>query len=346
MPPGHEPMPSAGISVPADGSADSPVSTMSRYTVPCITTSKSSAVSGSMTRSMPPTAPRVCGDSQRRYIPFCSSMAEIERWGGSGAADHPGRRWIPGAVDLPGAAPQAGAGHRRGRVAGRRSRPVAGDRRSAGRGRRGRAKGAAGTVADECASPAPMWCSPRSGSADAAGRVRDERRALDAGVLGQETVGAGGLRYALRTLPVALESARVIADVAPDSWLINFTNPAGLVTEALRTVLGDRVIGICDSPIGLVRRARLAAGITGAPAASDRGPASRSSTMSASTIWGGCDPWTSAVSTGCRDCCPTTPRWPASRRAGCSVGHCSGRWAACPTNMPTSTTRRSIWCAS
>lgn len=93
------------------------------------------------------------------------------------------------------------------------------------------------------------------------GRVRDERRALSAGVLGQETVGAGGLAFALRTLPVALAAARVIAEVAPHAWLINFTNPAGLVTEALRGVLGDRVIGICDSPTGLVRRARRAAAL-------------------------------------------------------------------------------------
>lgn len=93
------------------------------------------------------------------------------------------------------------------------------------------------------------------------GRVRDERRALHLGILGQETVGAGGIAYALRTLPVALDAARVIRDVAPNAWLINFTNPAGLVTEALRTVLGDRVIGICDSPIGLVRRARAVAGL-------------------------------------------------------------------------------------
>jgi 6-phospho-beta-glucosidase len=93
----------------------------------------------------------------------------------------------------------------------------------------------------------------------AAGRVRDERRALEAGLLGQETVGAGGIAYALRTLPVALRAAQVIRDVAPGAWLINFTNPAGLVTQALRSVLGDRVIGICDSPIGLVRRASSAA---------------------------------------------------------------------------------------
>ena len=95
----------------------------------------------------------------------------------------------------------------------------------------------------------------------AAGRIRDERRALELGVLGQETVGAGGLAYALRTLPVVLEAAHIIRDVAPNAWLVNFTNPAGLVTEALRTVLGEKVIGICDSPIGLVRRARMAAGL-------------------------------------------------------------------------------------
>jgi 6-phospho-beta-glucosidase len=94
----------------------------------------------------------------------------------------------------------------------------------------------------------------------ATGRVRDERRALAAGVLGQETVGPGGLGYALRTLPVAFEHARLIRDLAPDAWLVNFTNPAGLVTQALRTVLGNRVVGICDSPVGLLRRACRAAG--------------------------------------------------------------------------------------
>jgi 6-phospho-beta-glucosidase len=96
----------------------------------------------------------------------------------------------------------------------------------------------------------------------AAGRVADERRALARGVIGQETVGAGGLAYGLRTLPVALELAELIAESAPDAWLINFTNPAGLITEALRAVLGDRVIGICDSPAGLVKRACRAAGVS------------------------------------------------------------------------------------
>ncbi|MCB5183270.1 6-phospho-beta-glucosidase [Streptomyces antimicrobicus] len=86
------------------------------------------------------------------------------------------------------------------------------------------------------------------------GRAADERVALDLGVLGQETVGAGGIAYGLRTVPVAREIARRVARTAPDAWVINFTNPAGLVTEAMAEELGDRVIGICDSPVGLGRR--------------------------------------------------------------------------------------------
>ncbi|MFH9859312.1 6-phospho-beta-glucosidase [Streptomyces sp. NPDC017202] len=86
------------------------------------------------------------------------------------------------------------------------------------------------------------------------GRADDERVALAEGVLGQETVGAGGIAYGLRTLPVASDIARRVARLAPDAWVINFTNPAGLVTEAMSRHLGDRVIGICDSPVGLGRR--------------------------------------------------------------------------------------------
>jgi 6-phospho-beta-glucosidase len=86
------------------------------------------------------------------------------------------------------------------------------------------------------------------------GRANDERVALDEGVLGQETVGAGGIAYGLRTVPVAVDIARRAARLAPDAWVINFTNPAGLVTEAMSRHLGDRVIGICDSPVGLGRR--------------------------------------------------------------------------------------------
>ncbi|MER8013758.1 6-phospho-beta-glucosidase [Streptomyces griseoluteus] len=92
------------------------------------------------------------------------------------------------------------------------------------------------------------------------GRAEDERVALAEGVLGQETVGAGGIAYGLRTVPVAADIARRVARLAPDAWVINFTNPAGLVTEAMARYLGDRVIGICDSPVGLGRRVARALG--------------------------------------------------------------------------------------
>ena len=70
------------------------------------------------------------------------------------------------------------------------------------------------------------------------GRTIDERVALDLDVLGQETVGAGGIAYGLRTLPVAVRIAQRIAAVAPEAWTINFTNPAGMVTEAMIPILG------------------------------------------------------------------------------------------------------------
>jgi 6-phospho-beta-glucosidase len=93
------------------------------------------------------------------------------------------------------------------------------------------------------------------------GRTVDERVALGHGLLGQETTGPGGLAYALRTVPVAVQIARRVEEIAPEAWVINFTNPAGLVTEAMQRVLGDRVIGICDSPTALARRAALALGL-------------------------------------------------------------------------------------
>lgn len=93
-----------------------------------------------------------------------------------------------------------------------------------------------------------------------AGRVADERVALELGLLGQETTGAGGISYALRSIPRMLELAEAMRRHCPEAWLINFTNPAGMVTEALVPVLGRRVIGICDSAGGLVQRAASAAG--------------------------------------------------------------------------------------
>lgn len=101
----------------------------------------------------------------------------------------------------------------------------------------------------------------------ATGRVLDERVAIAEGVLGQETVGAGGLSYALRSIPEMLSLGETITRTCPDAWVINFTNPAGIITEALQPVLGQRIIGICDSASGLVRRASVAAGVPLSPGA-------------------------------------------------------------------------------
>jgi 6-phospho-beta-glucosidase len=93
-----------------------------------------------------------------------------------------------------------------------------------------------------------------------AGRVVDEAVPLELGVLGQETTGPGGICFALRTIPAMVELGEAMAERAPRGWLVSFTNPAGMVTEALRPVLGDRVVGICDTPSGLCRRVARALG--------------------------------------------------------------------------------------
>lgn len=82
------------------------------------------------------------------------------------------------------------------------------------------------------------------------GRVLDERIALRLGVLGQETTGAGGFAMAMRSIPVLLEYAELAEEVSPGAWIISFTNPAGLVTQALLDRGFRRTIGICDSANG------------------------------------------------------------------------------------------------
>jgi len=83
------------------------------------------------------------------------------------------------------------------------------------------------------------------------GRGIDEKVALRHGVLGQETTGPGGFAMALRTIPVMLRYAAIIEKEAPDAWVINFTNPAGLITEALHRHTRLKVVGICDAPSAL-----------------------------------------------------------------------------------------------
>jgi 6-phospho-beta-glucosidase len=84
-----------------------------------------------------------------------------------------------------------------------------------------------------------------------AARVADEELALARGVLGQETVGPGGFAMALRTIPAMLDYARLIEEAAPDAMLINFTNPVGIVMQALHDHTSVDAVGICDGPISM-----------------------------------------------------------------------------------------------
>lgn len=83
-------------------------------------------------------------------------------------------------------------------------------------------------------------------------RIHDERIPLENGIIGQETNGAGGMFKALRTIPVILDIIKDMKELCKDAWLINFTNPAGMVTEAvMRYGDFDKVVGLCNVPIGM-----------------------------------------------------------------------------------------------
>jgi 6-phospho-beta-glucosidase len=86
-----------------------------------------------------------------------------------------------------------------------------------------------------------------------AARLLDETIPLACGCIGQETTGAGGLAKALRTVPVVLEIAeRARERAAPDAWIVDFTNPVGIVTRALLDA-GHRAVGLCNVTIGFQR---------------------------------------------------------------------------------------------
>ena len=87
-----------------------------------------------------------------------------------------------------------------------------------------------------------------------AARAADERISIENGYPGQETTGPGGVAMALRTVPVAIEHPRLIERRSPDAWIINFTNPAGLIAQAVSHNSGMHVIGICDTPTELFHR--------------------------------------------------------------------------------------------
>ena len=91
-------------------------------------------------------------------------------------------------------------------------------------------------------------------------RYLDESIPLKYGLIGQETTGIGGFFKALRTIPQMLNVARRMEALAPDAWLINFSNPSGLIAEALERYSDARVIGLCNIPLITLRDMRRAVG--------------------------------------------------------------------------------------
>lgn len=86
------------------------------------------------------------------------------------------------------------------------------------------------------------------------GRVIDEEVALSRGIVGQETTGPGGCAMALRTIPVVLAYCELLSRCAPGAVLINFTNPAGLITQAISAQGKVPVVGVCDTPGAALER--------------------------------------------------------------------------------------------
>ena len=94
-----------------------------------------------------------------------------------------------------------------------------------------------------------------------AARLRDETAPLPCGCIGQETTGAGGFAKAMRTVPVVLEIAERVRELAgPDAWIVDFTNPVGIVTQALLDA-GHRAVGLCNVAITLQRRFAVLLGV-------------------------------------------------------------------------------------
>jgi 6-phospho-beta-glucosidase len=104
-----------------------------------------------------------------------------------------------------------------------------------------------------------VFTSIRVGGIEA--RAQDEATALRHGIVGQETIGPAGFAMAVRTIPPIVEYARAVERYAPTAWMINFTNPVGIVTQAMRTATGARVIGICDTPTELFEEIAHALGV-------------------------------------------------------------------------------------
>lgn len=116
------------------------------------------------------------------------------------------------------------------------------------------------SILDEAVAGADfVFLSIRAGGIEQ--RARDEDTALRLGAVGQETVGPVGFAMAMRTVPHAVDYARAVTRLAPDARIVNFTNPVGIVTQAMRAVGTTNVIGICDTPTELFERIASALGV-------------------------------------------------------------------------------------
>ncbi len=92
-------------------------------------------------------------------------------------------------------------------------------------------------------------CQLRAGGENA--RIKDELIGMQHHILGQETTGAGGFMNAMRTIPVMLGIARDMEEICPQAWLINFTNPSGIVTQALSDCTSLHFAGLCNVPVNM-----------------------------------------------------------------------------------------------
>lgn len=106
------------------------------------------------------------------------------------------------------------------------------------------------TTAEDCVDGVDfVFTSFRVGGIES--RAKNEARALAEGLVGQETVGFGGCAMALATIPAMVEHAKVVERVNPDAWMVNFTNPVGIITQAVQTATRAKIVGICDTPTEL-----------------------------------------------------------------------------------------------
>jgi 6-phospho-beta-glucosidase len=107
-----------------------------------------------------------------------------------------------------------------------------------------------------------VFTSFRVGGIDA--RARNEAAALKLGLVGQETTGFAGCAMALATIPEMVRYARMVERTAPEAWIVNFSNPVGIVTQAVQEATDAKIVGICDTPTELFEEVARALGLPSA----------------------------------------------------------------------------------